>query len=60
MAYILLADLIVFIHLAFVAFVVLGGLLVWRLAVGRLAPYSGRLLGRGNRVGGRDLPAHAL
>ena len=54
-----IADLIVVVHLLFVAFVVAGGILVLRAASARLAAPAGGRLGRVRRILGDDLPADA-
>ena len=57
--YQLLADLVLIVHLAFVVFVLCGGLLVLRWRVDRVAAPTGCRVGRGRRIQRLDLPAHA-
>jgi hypothetical protein len=55
--YPVLADLVVWVHLGFVVFVVLGGLLVMKW---HLDPSAGGLLGRRYRTLRLDLPSDAV
>src|SRR5213083_2387414 len=58
MVYRILADAVVLVHAAFVAFVVLGGFLTWRWRW-VVAARAVRPVGRRHRVRRLDLPAHA-
>ena len=58
MLYPFLADMVLVVHLAFVVFVLCGGLLTLRVAVDRVAAPAGGCLGRGRRIHRLDLPAH--
>jgi hypothetical protein len=59
MAYRILADMVVGVHLLFVTFVVAGGLLALRWAWAAAAHLPAAVCGGAHRIQGLDLSAHA-
>ena len=60
MVYLVLADVVVVLHLAFVFFVLFGGVMVWRWPRVAWLHLPSVMWGRFNRVGGPSLPSNSL